>query len=226
MVESLVHLWPTGALSAAVTCVTESDGQQACNTAGLFAGLGVILFIYLAFAVIGIIAAVKVITKAGYSGWWILITFVPLVGAIFVLVFAFSKWPITSEVEMLRARFASAGGYGQPGRYGPGPAFPSPIPNPNPNFRPPGGPSIPSMPPESTASPTESTESDLQQTPIPSFGDFLQGGMPTVAASPTGPPTTPPPSTDLPPAGWFPAPGGPPGQQRYWDGSKWTDHFS
>ena len=177
--------------------------------------------------VIGIIAAVKIVTKAGYSGWWILITFVPLVGAVFVLVFAFAKWPITSEVEMLRARFASAGGYGpggygQPGRYGPGPAFPSP----NPNVRPPGGPSIPSMPPEPTTPATEPTGSDLQNAPIPSFGDFLQGGMPIVAASPTGPPTTPPPSADLPPAGWFPAPGGPPGQQRYWDGSNWTDHFS
>ncbi len=222
MIESLVHLWPTGALSAAVTCVTEAGGQQTCSTAGLFAGLGVLLFIYLAFLVIGIIAAVKIVTKAGYSGWWILITFVPLVGAIFVLVFAFSKWPITSEVEMLRARFASTGGYGQPGRYGPGPGSASP----NPYVQRPGGASIPSMTPESTPSPTEPTESDLQQAPIPSFGDFLQGGMPTVAASPTGPPATPPPSADLPPAGWFPAPGGPPGQQRYWDGSKWTDHFS
>ncbi len=194
MIESLVHLWPTGALSAAVTCVTESGGQQTCSTAGLFAGLGVLLFIYLAFLVIGIIAAVKIVTKAGYSGWWILITFVPLVGAVFVLIFAFSKWPVTSEVEMLRARFASAGGYGQPGRYGPGPSFPGR----NPYGQPLGGGSIPSMPSEPTTSPTEPTESDLGQAPIPSFGDFIQGGMPTVAASPTGPPATPLPSADLP----------------------------
>ena len=222
MIESVTHLWPTGALSAAVTCVPESGGQQVCNTTGLFAGLGILLFIYLAFAVIGIVAAVKVVTKAGYSGWWILITFIPFVGLIFVLIFAFSKWPITSEVEMLRARLASAGGYGRPGGYGPGPAFAGP----SPNFPPPGGPSIPSMPPESTPPSMESTESNLEQAPLPSFGDFLQGGMPTVAASPTGTPTGPPVSADRPPAGWFPAPGGPPGQQRYWDGSNWTDHFS
>lgn len=205
-----------------MNCVTASGGGQVCNTTGLFAGLGVILFVYLAFAVIGIIAAIKVVTKAGYSGWWILITFVPFVGAVFVLIFAFSKWPITSEVEMLRARLASAGGYGRPGGYGPGPAFTRP----DPSFPPSGAPSIPSMPLESGTSFTEPTESNLPQTPIPSFGDFLQGGLPAVGGATPSRPSAPPASTDHPPAGWFPAPGGPPGQQRYWDGSKWTDHFN
>ncbi len=226
MIASWAHLWPTGTLSAAVTCTTDSGGQQVCSTAGLFAGLGVFLLIYLAFAVIGIIAAVKIITKAGYSGWWILITFVPIVGAVFVLIFAFSKWPVTSEVEMLRARFAAAGGYSRPGGYGPGPAFASP----GPGFSPSGGPANPSLPPQAAATSPEPTESKLEQAPLPSFGDFLQGGAPTVAASPTGPPTgppaAPPASIGNPPAGWFPAPGGPPGQQRYWDGATWTDHFS
>ena len=37
------------------------------------------------------------------------------------------------------------------------------------------------------------------------------------------PPMAPP---VLPPAGWYPDPGGEPGRQRYWDGSVWTDHLS
>src|SRR4051794_35133513 len=28
-----------------------------------------------------------------------------------------------------------------------------------------------------------------------------------------------------PPSGWFPDPQGPPGQQRWWDGSTWTEHI-
>lgn len=36
---------------------------------------------------------VKIIRKAGYSGWWVLLWFVPIVNLIALWVFAFSKWP-------------------------------------------------------------------------------------------------------------------------------------
>ena len=42
-----------------------------------------LLIVYAAVAVVGIVAAVKVVTKAGYSGWWVLISFIPLVGIVF-----------------------------------------------------------------------------------------------------------------------------------------------
>jgi hypothetical protein len=60
---------------------------------------GIVLLIYAFFFVIAIVAWVKIISKAGYSGWWVLIGFVPLVGAIMFLVFAFSKWPIQQRLE-------------------------------------------------------------------------------------------------------------------------------
>jgi hypothetical protein len=60
---------------------------------------------------------------------------------------------------------------------------------------------------------------------LPTFGQFIQSGsMPAAPVSDT-PTADPPGSAPLPPAGWFPAPGGRPGQLRYWDGSNWTDHF-
>jgi hypothetical protein len=40
---------------------------------------GVLLIIYLAGIVVSLIGTVKILTKAGYSGWWVLIAFVPLV---------------------------------------------------------------------------------------------------------------------------------------------------
>jgi hypothetical protein len=69
------------------------------SSSGFTAFSGIILVIYLFFLVIAIVAWVKIISKAGYSGWWVLIGIVPLVGAIMFLVFAFSKWPIQQRLE-------------------------------------------------------------------------------------------------------------------------------
>ena len=55
-----------GAVRSALPCITTTSGQQVCtgsSSTGALAGLGVVLLVvYVAFAVIGIIAAVKVIT--------------------------------------------------------------------------------------------------------------------------------------------------------------------
>ena len=36
---------------------------------------------------------VRIVHKAGYSGWWCLLLFVPFVNIIMIWVFAFSSWP-------------------------------------------------------------------------------------------------------------------------------------
>jgi hypothetical protein len=40
-----------------------------------------------------IVPVVKIIKKAGYSGWWTLLWFVPLANIIMLWVFAFADWP-------------------------------------------------------------------------------------------------------------------------------------
>jgi uncharacterized membrane protein YhaH (DUF805 family) len=35
----------------------------------------------------------KILRKAGYSGWWTILAFIPGVSMIFLWVFAFSTWP-------------------------------------------------------------------------------------------------------------------------------------
>ena len=198
---------PFGAIHAAATCLTTSAGQTVCTgvSSGFFAGLGVLLFFYIALAVLGIVAAVKVITKAGYSGWWILIAFVPFVGSVFALVFAFSTWPVIREVEMLRARLAGAGagGYGRPGDY---------------DGRTSVDPASGSLPPGRI----EPTETISESVPIPSFARFIDPETATPPGSPAIPANGQPQSAA---AGWYPSPGGPPGQRRYWDGTGWTDHY-
>src|SRR5262249_13656538 len=49
--------------------------------------------VYLAIAVIAIIAWVKILNKAGYSGVWVLVGLVPIVNIVMFLVFAFADWP-------------------------------------------------------------------------------------------------------------------------------------
>jgi hypothetical protein len=217
----LGHASLLGTVHAALSCTTDSSGQTVCTngSSGLFAGLGIaIVLIYLVVAVIGIIAAVKIVTKAGYSGWWVLIAFVPLVGSVFVLIFAFSTWPVTREVQMLRAQLAGAGGYGGPGLrggysgYGGSPGGYSP-----PSYQPPG---------PAPQGPAAATEADAAAVDLPTFGQFIRGEAdPAVTSSGPTAAAPIPAASGLPSAGWYPSPGGPPGQQRYWDGTAWTDSY-
>ena len=119
---------------APTTLVHEAHPIIASSTSALAGAAGVLVLVYAAIVVISIIAAVKVVTKAGYSGWWVLIAFVPVVGVVMTLVFAFSDWPVLREVRALRAQIASSSGYGWPPGYGGGAATPS-------------GPAGPGMPP-------------------------------------------------------------------------------
>ncbi len=202
----LGYLPSFGTVHSALVCVQDSAGQTVCNgvSTGFFASLGALLFIYIAIAVLGIIAAVKIVSKAGYSGWWVLICFVPIVGSIFILVFAFSTWPVTREVEMLRAQVTGRGVYGRPGGYGGRPAFDDPNPGPSPSGQ------------------AMATDAAFEHAPIPSFGQFIQGETGPTNATVASPSAAVP---RHPPAGWFPSPGGPPGQLRYWDGTNWTEQF-
>lgn len=69
----------------------------------------VLVVVYVAIAVVAVVAWVKIITKAGYSGWWVLIGLVPIANIVMFLVFAFSDWPA------LRTARAQLPRYGDPG---------------------------------------------------------------------------------------------------------------
>jgi uncharacterized membrane protein YhaH (DUF805 family) len=40
-----------------------------------------------------IFPVVKILQKAGYSGWWCVLVFIPLVNVVMLWVFAFARWP-------------------------------------------------------------------------------------------------------------------------------------
>ena len=56
----------------------------------------VTLLVIVGIAITGLylLASIAIVRKAGYSGWWILVTFVPVIGWIMFFVFAFGRWPI------------------------------------------------------------------------------------------------------------------------------------
>jgi hypothetical protein len=61
---------------------------------------------------------VRIIRRTGYSGWWVLMAFVPLGNLIALAFFAFSEWPIHRELAHLRRHAAATGlpGYPSPPR--------------------------------------------------------------------------------------------------------------
>lgn len=51
--------------------------------------------ILLLYLVVVLVPAYKIVSKAGYSGWWCLLLLIPVVNLVMIWVFAFSRWPAT-----------------------------------------------------------------------------------------------------------------------------------
>jgi len=66
------------------------DNGMGLSFAPWLIALAIVLVIY-------VIPVVKILHKAGYSGWWCLLIFVPLVNIIMLWVFAFASWPNLRE---------------------------------------------------------------------------------------------------------------------------------
>ena len=74
------------------------DGQQQ-DLSGI--GVVIILAIAIPIWIVMIWAAVRIVQKAGYSGWNVLWYFIPIVGIIMFLIFAFGEWPVTRRLREL-----------------------------------------------------------------------------------------------------------------------------
>lgn len=75
---------------------TAFDGMGEAQ-ALIVVGISAVLF------VLSIAVYVAIIRKAGYSGWWVLTMFVPLLNVVMLVVFAFAEWPVTRELNAARA---------------------------------------------------------------------------------------------------------------------------
>jgi hypothetical protein len=63
--------------------------------------------IWLAGMIFATVCGAIILRKAGYSGWLILLAFVPVVNFVAYLMFVFGEWPIQRELAILRAQVHS-----------------------------------------------------------------------------------------------------------------------
>jgi hypothetical protein len=58
-----------------------------------------ILGLFAALVILNAVAVVRIVQRAGYNGWWVLIVFVPVANMLALWYFAFGPWPafVTSE---------------------------------------------------------------------------------------------------------------------------------
>ena len=66
---------------------------------------GVVVIVMIAIAIplyiVVIWAFVRIIQKAGYSGWSVLWYFVPIANIVVFFIFAFGDWPVTKRIREL-----------------------------------------------------------------------------------------------------------------------------
>jgi hypothetical protein len=65
--------------------------------------LGTLILIYAGFTVLAVAAAVSIVRKAGYSGWWVAGGLIPLVNVVLLFAFAFADWPILRDLRRKQA---------------------------------------------------------------------------------------------------------------------------
>jgi uncharacterized membrane protein YhaH (DUF805 family) len=51
------------------------------------------LIIFVVLLLVYLLPIIKILHKAGYSGWWCILAFIPLVNIIFLWIFAYADWP-------------------------------------------------------------------------------------------------------------------------------------
>ena len=61
------------------------------------------ILIFLIMIAVFMIPYVKIIKKAGYSGWWVLVMLVPIVNFVMLWVFAFVRWPVEERAAGMGA---------------------------------------------------------------------------------------------------------------------------
>ena len=101
--------------------------------------------IYAGFTALAVAAAVSIVRKAGYSGWWVCAGVIPLVNVVMLFAFAFADWPVLRDLRRAEAAPTAArhsGLSGPPVPSGIHPAFDyavtTPLPTqPRPNTPPP-----------------------------------------------------------------------------------------
>jgi hypothetical protein len=100
-------------------------GGGGAGGAEVVGALGGLLFVALIVAAMVALWGM-IFKKAGYSFWLGLLMILPIVNVVWLLIFAFSTWPIHRELERYRQQIGYAGGGFPVGPGGGQPPMPAP----------------------------------------------------------------------------------------------------
>lgn len=70
------------------------------------------LLISLAITVFFVYLSYRIVSKAGFNGWWALTTLVPLLNIVMIIIFAYKPWPAVEGAAAQRP--AGSGGFQAP----------------------------------------------------------------------------------------------------------------
>ena len=102
--------------------LVEEEARHECPTGHLYR------LIYAGFSALGIAAGASIVRKAGYSPWWVVTGFLPLVNVVMVITFAFADWPVLQE-NRRDQRLRAVENKGHPSfGYPPAPVLPAAVP--------------------------------------------------------------------------------------------------
>lgn len=59
---------------------------------------GLTSLFYISLLVFTLWMQARLLQKAGYAGWWTLVTLIPLFNLVMMYVFAFHKWPVERQM--------------------------------------------------------------------------------------------------------------------------------
>lgn len=82
-----------------------------------------VIVVYVAVVAFMVYLYLRIIQKAGFSGWWVLALFVPVLNLVMLIVFAFAEWPVERRARQAvgsgaYGQVGGSGGFGQPGGSG------------------------------------------------------------------------------------------------------------
>jgi hypothetical protein len=187
-------------MSVALTAATTIDGLAP----------GLVVLIELAIFAFYLLCLVMILRKAGYSGWWVLVNLIPIVGNVaFLAYLAFVPWPgqSTSSTFVPRQRYShrTSQSVADYSTFGPGGTPP--------------GPSYGTAGPSASGLYSQASLAALPPLAAPSAPVVVTADG---QVTPTRPDTTAPVVTH--PAGWYPSQEHA-GYERYWDGAAWSNQF-
>jgi hypothetical protein len=80
-----------------------NSSDSAVSGAAAAGAMGFMLLVYAVIFALVIVIYWRIVSKAGFPGWYALGALIPCVNLVLIVLFAFTEWPIERELRELRS---------------------------------------------------------------------------------------------------------------------------